>query len=134
MIKRLGYFALLVVIGGTAAILKKLAAEASADGEAAESAESADTGTEPEARKPSKATKLTKISGIGPKLEEHLIAAGIGNCEDLAKSSTGELQKLLDEAGSRFRLQDPSSWIEQAELASAGKWDELAELQEKLKA
>ncbi len=84
--------------------------------------------SKPKAEKASAATKLTKIEGIGPKLEELLVAGGIGSCEELVKSSTGELKKILDEAGPRFRLQDPSTWIEQAELAVAGKWDELAKL------
>ncbi len=129
MIRRLGYFALLLGLGATAALLKKLVAEADHDRDEPEAGDA----PEPATKEAPAATKLTKISGIGPKLEEHLAAAGIGSCEELAESSTAELQGILDEAGSRFKLQDPSSWVEQAQLASAGKWDELAELQEELR-
>jgi large subunit ribosomal protein L27 len=64
------------------------------------------------------ADDLKKIEGIGPKLEEVLNAAGINTYNDLATASVEQLNKILEEAGSRYASKDPAPWIEQAkELA-----------------
>ncbi len=76
---------------------------------------------------------LTKIEGIGPKISELLQAAGIGTFVQLAKAETNQLQQVLAEAGSRYRLADPSTWPQQAGLAAAGQWEDLEALQENLK-
>ena len=69
------------------------------------------------------------IEGIGPKIDGLMKAAGISNWADMAGSSVERLQKVLDDAGSRYRLADPKTWPRQAELANEGKWDELIEYQ-----
>jgi large subunit ribosomal protein L27 len=64
------------------------------------------------------ADDLKKIEGIGPKLEEVFNAAGINTYDDLASASVEKLNKILEEAGSRYASKDPAPWIEQAkELA-----------------
>jgi len=64
------------------------------------------------------ADDLKKIEGIGPKLEEVFNAAGINTYADLASASLEKLNKILEEAGSRYASKDPAPWIEQAkELA-----------------
>lgn len=73
---------------------------------------------------------LKVVEGIGPKIEGLLKDAGINNWTDLAAASEDRLQAVLAAAGDRYRLADPSSWAKQAELAAAGKWNELAEYQE----
>ncbi len=76
---------------------------------------------------------LTKIEGIGPKISELLQAAGIATFARLAQTESSQLQQILEEAGSRYRLADPETWPQQAGLAAAGKWEELEALQEDLK-
>jgi predicted flap endonuclease-1-like 5' DNA nuclease len=76
---------------------------------------------------------LTKIEGVGKKIASLLSADGIKTYKDLGKTSIKKLQLILDAAGSKFAMHDPASWPKQAKLAAAGKWDELATLQETLK-
>ncbi len=77
---------------------------------------------------------LQIIEGIGPKIEELLHAAGIRTWSDLAGSSFDRLRQILDDAGPTYRVHNPGSWAEQAQLAAAGKWDELVALQKTLDA
>ena len=76
---------------------------------------------------------LTKIEGIGPKVNELLSASGISTFDALASASFEDLKNLLTEAGSRYQTMDPTTWPQQAELAGAGKWEELQKLQDNLK-
>ena len=79
-----------------------------------------------------KADDLTKIEGIGPKISELLKNDGIASFADLAAAEEARLQKILDDAGSRYQMHEPDTWPEQAQLAADGKWDELNKLQEEL--
>ncbi len=76
---------------------------------------------------------LKKIEGIGPKIESLLKEAGIVSFADLENSPAEKVREILDAAGPTFKLADPDTWSKQAGLAAAGKWDELKELQDKLK-
>jgi small subunit ribosomal protein S1 len=76
---------------------------------------------------------LKKIEGIGPKIAELLAEAGIADYKALADADVEVIKGVLDEAGSRYKMHDPTTWPEQARLASEGKWDELKEMQENLK-
>lgn len=80
----------------------------------------------------SNADDLKKIEGIGPKIAEKLGEAGINTFSELADADLDTLKGILEEAGSRYRMHDPTTWPEQASLAAAGKWDELKELQDQL--
>lgn len=84
--------------------------------------------------KPKVAVKddLKKIEGIGPKIAELLNNAGIQTFKKLSKTDVKDIKEILLNAGSRFQMHDPGSWPKQAGLAAAGKWDELAVLQEVL--
>lgn len=77
---------------------------------------------------------LKIVEGIGPKIEELLKAGGINNWTDLSESTVERLQVILDEAGERFRLANPSTWAKQAQLAAEGKWQELKDYQDFLTA
>ncbi len=79
-----------------------------------------------------KPDKLTKIEGVGPKIAEHLNAAGITTFAGLAATSTDKLQEILTAAGPRFKMHSPATWPQQAQLAADGKWDELEKLQDAL--
>ncbi len=76
-----------------------------------------------------KADDLTKIEGIGKKIAELLVAQNICTFADLAHSQTETLQHILNEAGSRFKSYDPSTWAQQANFASEGQWEALKSFQ-----
>ena len=82
----------------------------------------------------SKPDDLKVIEGIGPKIETLLNAAGIMTFAQLARSSAASVKSILDEAGPRFQMHDPSTWMEQAALARDGKMAELERLKERLTA
>jgi len=73
---------------------------------------------------------LKAIEGIGPKIEGLLQTAGIKTWKTLSETSVDKIQGILDQAGSRYKLADPGSWPKQAEMAAAGKWDDLKEYQD----
>lgn len=80
------------------------------------------------------ADDLTKIEGIGKKINELLAAENITSFKALSKLSAKELKNILETAGNKFAMHNPTSWPKQAKLAATGKWDELEELQKKLSA
>jgi len=79
-----------------------------------------------------KKNDLKVIEGIGPKIEELLHNAGIKTWPALSKTSKSKLSGILNKAGKRYGLADPSSWPKQAGLAAAGKFEKLEALQKKL--
>ncbi len=81
---------------------------------------------------PAAADDLKKIEGIGPKISELLTNAGIATFATLATSDPEKIKEILAEAGNRYKMHDPTTWPQQAELAAAGKWDELKVLQDRL--
>ena len=72
---------------------------------------------------------LQIIEGIGPKIEQLLKDAGFNTWAALSGCKVDALQKVLDDAGSRYRMHNPKSWPEQAKLADEGKWKELVQYQ-----
>ncbi len=75
---------------------------------------------------------LKKIEGIGPKIAGIFNEKGINTFAELAETSIDKLKEILVEAGSRYKMHDPTTWPEQAKLAASGDWDALAKLQEEL--
>jgi predicted flap endonuclease-1-like 5' DNA nuclease len=75
---------------------------------------------------------LKRIEGIGPKIEELLNAAGIQTFKQLSATKAGNVKSILDAAGKRFQMHDPTTWPKQAKLASEGKWEALDKLQGEL--
>lgn len=73
---------------------------------------------------------LKAIEGIGPKTAELLNNSGIKTWRDLANAEVSNLQKILDDAGDKFKLSDPGTWPKQAEMAADGLWDELEKYQD----
>jgi predicted flap endonuclease-1-like 5' DNA nuclease len=80
----------------------------------------------------SKPDDLVVIEGIGPKIARILQENGISTFAELAASDRNRVKEILNEAG-LGNLADPESWAEQAQLAAAGRWDELKTLQNTLK-
>lgn len=75
---------------------------------------------------------LTFVDGIGPKIAGILKENGIDNMAKLADQLVDDLRAMLEQAGSRYRMHDPTSWPPQAALARDGQWDELKQLQESI--
>jgi predicted flap endonuclease-1-like 5' DNA nuclease len=107
-------------------------AEAAAD---AVVAPAADTKKAPAAKKTKApaADDLTLVEGIGPKIADLLIAAGIVTFADLAATKPAAIKTILEAAGKRYQMHDPATWPKQAELARDGKTAELAKMQAELK-
>ncbi len=68
---------------------------------------------------------LKKIEGIGPKIEQLFNEAGIHTYADLAGADVERLKEILNAAGSRYQMHDPTSWPIQSEMAANGEWDKL---------
>lgn len=75
---------------------------------------------------------LKIIEGIGPKIAEIFVAAGISTFAKLASTDVAKLREILDAAGNKYAAHDPSTWPQQAKLAAEGKMDALKVLQDEL--
>jgi len=81
----------------------------------------------------SDADDLTKVEGIGPKLKSIFNEVGIMTFSDLAAKTADELKEiLLNAGGNRYARFDPTTWPEQAKMASEGRWEELKKWQDEL--
>jgi predicted flap endonuclease-1-like 5' DNA nuclease len=81
-----------------------------------------------------KTDDLAIIEGIGPKIAELLVKAGIKTWKALAETKPERIQEILDAAGTQYNMHVPDSWPHQAALAAAGNWDELKKMQDELDA
>ncbi|HHB79676.1 MAG TPA: DUF4332 domain-containing protein [Saprospiraceae bacterium] len=81
---------------------------------------------------PKKPDDLKKIEGIGPKIAQLLTDAGISTFAKLATAKQDKLKAILAAAGNRYKMHNPATWPEQANLAKNGQWDELKKLQDRL--
>lgn len=92
----------------------------------------------PKAEKPAAPKKGPKlddlkiVEGVGPKIETLLKEGGINTWAELAEAPVDRLKEILDAAGPRYQIHDPSTWPAQAKFAAEGKFDELKEYQEVL--
>ena len=84
------------------------------------------------AEAPASSDDLKKIEGIGPKISEKLNAAGIHTFAQLAATDVEKLKEILEAAGSRYRMHDPTTWPEQSGIAATGEWDKLKAWQDEL--
>ena len=73
---------------------------------------------------------LKIIEGIGPKIEELFKTSGILTWKALSETSVDRCREILNKAGERFQIHDPSTWPRQAKLCYEGKWQELKDWQE----
>ena len=110
--------------------IKKTAAKKAAPKKVVAKKTTTKKATKPRAKK---VYDLKIIEGIGPKIESLLKAAGVDTFGKLSRASFTKLRKILDNAGSRYRMHDPTTWPEQAKLANGNKMDELNALKDKLK-
>lgn len=77
------------------------------------------------------ADDLTVIEGIGPKISATLNQAGIMTYAQLADAEADRLDQIINQAG--LRMVSVETWSEQSELARQGRWDDLRQMQDKLK-
>ncbi|MBD1260343.1 50S ribosomal protein L21 [Maribacter polysiphoniae] len=83
----------------------------------------------PKKAAPKKADDLKKVEGIGPKIAETLIAAGISTFAELANTKADKIAEIIaDVRGNHVT----DTWPAQAKLAAEGKWDELKKWQDEL--
>ena len=75
---------------------------------------------------------LTVVEGIGPKISELCRGVGITTWQQLADADVATLRSMLDDAGSRYAIHDPTTWPEQADLLAAGRWEEFVGLTNRL--
>jgi predicted flap endonuclease-1-like 5' DNA nuclease len=75
---------------------------------------------------------LTRIAGIGPGTRQLLAEKRITTFNKLATTKVARLERILRSAGPSLRRYDPSSWPEQARLASEERWFELTMMQKQL--
>lgn len=75
---------------------------------------------------------LKIVEGIGPKIEQLLKDGGINTWAELAAADVDRLREILDAAGPRYQIHDPSTWPAQAKFADEAKWEELKEYQDML--
>ncbi len=72
---------------------------------------------------------LTKVEGIGPKISETLIAAGVTTFAKLSKTDAAKISEIITDVRGNHVT---DTWPKQAELAAEGKWDELKKWQDEL--
>ena len=77
-------------------------------------------------------TDFTVIEGIGPQINNLIHDAKVSTFMELADSDVPRIQKILDDAGPRFKIANPSTWPDQAYLAANNRWSALKALQDVL--
>ncbi len=88
--------------------------------------------TAPKKARKVKEDNLKIIEGVGPKLESILKEAGIKDLHILSDSDSERLREILEAAGNRYKMFNPTTWPNQAKLAVEGKMDELKAYQDRL--
>lgn len=74
---------------------------------------------------------LTRLEGIGPKIAQALVDAGLDTFEKVAAASQEDFRVALTTAGVTL-APSMESWAEQASYAAKGDWDGLKALQDTL--
>jgi predicted flap endonuclease-1-like 5' DNA nuclease len=77
---------------------------------------------------------LEIVEGIGPKIAELFHAKGVKTFAQLAAMTPAQIQPMLNEAGANFRLANPETWPDQADLAARNRWTALKAMQDGLTA
>ena len=75
---------------------------------------------------------LKKLEGLGPKASEALVNAGVDTFTKLVGKTAEEVKEILVEESTTLSHLVTTTWPKQAELAAAGKWDELKAWQDEL--
>ncbi len=73
---------------------------------------------------------FTAIEGIGPKINDLLHAGGIQSFKQLSEMNPTEIKKILDDGGASFKMANPGTWPDQANLVTNNRWSALKALQD----
>jgi len=73
---------------------------------------------------------LKKIEGIGPRIEQLLQSNDIASFEILKDCGVDKLTSILENAGPQYRMHNPKTWPEQAQMAYNGEWNKLTAFQD----
>ena len=80
-----------------------------------------------------KKDNLQIIEGIGPKMDEVLKKHGVGTWVAIASNTKDSLRAILDkENPKRYKIIDPTTWSDQAQLAVDERWEALIAMQKDL--
>lgn len=80
------------------------------------------------------ADDLKVVEGIGPAIEQLCHGRGIRTWHGLSETPVSDLQRMLDDGGSRFRVHDPASWPRQAGMLHRGEWEAFRRYTDELNA
>lgn len=89
----------------------------------------------PKRKKKAKSVKeddLKIIEGVGPKLESILKEGGIKDLKTMSETDPAKIREILEGAGNRYKMFNPTTWPKQAAMAVEGNWEELKEYQDRL--
>ena len=81
-----------------------------------------------------KNTNLQIIEGVGPKMESLLHGWNYNTWSELADADASVIKGKLEDTDPKYRIIDPSTWPNQAKMATDAKWDELIQYQKSLTA
>jgi len=79
-----------------------------------------------------KSDNLQIVEGVGPKMESILKENGINTHAELGNNSTADIQAILNKYGDKYKIIDPETWSQQANLAASKDWVGLIDLQKRL--
>lgn len=77
---------------------------------------------------------LKIIEWIGPKIEQLLHAGGIKTYKQLQNAEVITIKNILDAAGKRYQMHNPTTWPEQAKYVVKGDMAGLKKYQDFLEA
>ncbi len=75
---------------------------------------------------------LEIIEGIGPKIADLLRSNGVRTFAVLADMTPDQIRTILEKGGPSFRVANPGTWPEQADLAARNRWTQLKSLHDVL--
>ena len=75
---------------------------------------------------------LKIVEGIGPKIEELYHNAGIKTWKQLSETPVSKSKEILNAAGDKYKMHNPSTWARQSEMCYLGQWKELKAWQDSL--
>lgn len=76
---------------------------------------------------------LTVVEGIGPKIADVLLAAGVKTWWQLHQTDVAVIAEALATAGPRFQIHDPATWPQQGGLLARGEWQAFKTLTDQLR-
>jgi len=85
------------------------------------------------AKKKAKKVDFTIIEGIGPKINQLILDAGITTFDALSKTKPAALKSILTAAGNRYKMHDPGTWPKQSAYVVKDDLTGLKKWQDKLK-